>query len=399
MNTHSSTQAEVDRPILRSFVIILRHWRFLSICFFSAAIVAGIYAFTIPNSFKATASFLPPQRQSRLIENISSGLSTTLKSFGLSKMSNAGNGIYSYLSILQSKKMGERIIKKFDLMKMYDISSGSMEKALQQLAENTEFTFEEEGHLTINVDDVDPKRAADMTNSYLEYLNEINTELNVREARFNRIYIEQQYHATLDTLQSIEKEFVTFQKRTKLYSLPDQVKAALTASANLKAQLLYQRVAVSVAEKMFGEEDADVLLAKTKLQEMEKSINNAQSGKGLEDILPPVKDMPAEGLEYMSLYRDYEIFSKLLGFLLPMFQQAKIDEVKESQAVVVLDRAVAPEKKSKPKRSIIIGVSALSVLIVGIIFVLLRERFSYYKKFYPSEWGSIRESFRLKKST
>ncbi len=395
MTTTSASPAP-DRPIVRAIVILIRHWRFLLLCFIVAAIVSGIISFTIPNSYRAVASFLPPQKQSGLLESVTSGLSTTLRSFGLSKMANTSSGVYSYLAILQSKSMGEKIVKKFDLIKVYEISSGSMERAIKSLSENTEFSFEEEGYLTVAVEDTDPKRAAEMANTYVDFLNAINTDLSATEARSNRLFLEQQYNATNPTIKNIEDSFIVFQKRTKLYSLTDQSKAALTASASAYAQLMYQQVGAKVAEKMFGENDADVILAKTKLRELEKTLGSFQSGKGFGDILPPMKDLPKEGMEYMRLYRDYEIFSKYLGFLMPMYQQAKIDEQRQSQAVVRLDLASPPELKSKPKRSIIIALASLSMLVLGMAFVLMRDRISFYRAQHPDEWTAIRESFGKK---
>lgn len=397
MTQNQESTSTLDRPFVRSMVILIRHWRFLLLTALAAALVSGIIAFTIPNSYKATASFLPPQKQAGLLESVTSGLSSTLKSFGLSKMSGGNSGVYSYLSILESRAMGERIVKKFDLMKVYEVSSGSMERTMRALYDNVEIMFEDEGHITVNVEDTDPKRAADMANTFVEYLNELNNELNVSEARSNRLFVEQQYNETIKTIEAIEDSFIVFQKRTKLYSLPDQTKAFLTAAANVQAQLMYQKVAASVAEKMFGADDAEVQLAKSKLHELEKAIAASQSGKGLGELLPALKDMPKEGMQYMKLYRDYEIYSKLLGFLMPMYQQAKLDENRVSQAVVMLDRAMPPELKSKPKRSIIIAVSFLSVLTLAIVFVLVRERVAFYRTNFPDEWMTIRESFSRKR--
>ena len=253
--------------------------------------------------------------------------------------------------------------------------------------------------MSVSVEDFDPRRAADMANTFIGELDQINSDLNISEAKTNRVFIEQQYSATISTLKSLEDSFIVFQKRTKIYSLPEQTKAALTGAATVHAQLLYQQVAVAVAEKMYGENDADVILAKTKLKELEKSIAQEQSGQGANNLLPPIKDMPKEGMEYLRLYRDYEIYSKLLGFLMPMYQQAKIDENKETKAVVVLDRAVAPEKKYKPKRSIIIGLSFLSVFVLGAAFVLIRDRVLYYKSNHPDEWKTIHDSFRRSRTS
>ena len=393
-NNPSTFVPAADKPILRTVILLFRHWRFLLACFLLGAIISGIIAFTTPNSYKAVATFLPPQKQSGLLESVTSGLSSTLKSFGISKTSSSSGGIFSYLSILQSREMSERIIKHFELVKVYEISSGSLQKAREELSDNTEFAYEEEGHISIAVEDVDPKRAAMMANAFVDHLNDINTKLNVSEAHANRIVVETQYNETVKALNMLEDSLMEFQRRTKIYSLPEQTKAALSAVASIRAQLLFQQVAVSVAEKMYGSNDADVILARTKLTELQKNVDLAQTGKGLGDLLPPISQMPKEAVQYARLYRDYEIYSKFFAFMVPMYQQAKVDELKETRAVVLLDTAVAPEKKSKPKRSIIVGIAALSTLTIGILFVLLRERVAYVKTQHPEEWRAMKESFR-----
>ncbi len=395
---NENTQGAIERPFLRSLLLLARHWRFLLVCFLAGAVVSALIALLMPNQFRATATFLPPQKQSGLFDNVASGLSTTLRSFGFSRMATGGSGVYSYLAILESRQMGERIVAAFDLKKVYDVSSGSMERTLKILAENTEFTIEEEGQITVSVWDADAKRAADMANAFVQYLNEINTDLSAREARANRQFIEQQYNATLAAVRSIEDSFVVFQKRTKIFSLPDQSKAALTAAAGASAQLLYQQVAVAVAEKMYGSDDADVRLAQEKLKEMRKTVGEMSASTGFGDLLPAMKDMPKEGMEYMRLYRDYEIYSKFLAMLMPMYQQAKVDENRQALAVVTLDRAVVPERKDRPKRSIIVAVSALSLLVLGLLFLFVRERLYFYRSAHPAEWAALRESFSRRKS-
>lgn len=390
----STSDPATDKPILRTVILLFRHWRFLLACFLVGAIISGIIAFTTPNSYKAVATFLPPQKQSGLLESVTGGLSSTLKSFGFAKSTFGGSGVYSYLPILKSMEMSERMMKRFDLLKVYDINSGSTQKAREELNDHSEFSFEEEGHISVSVEDSDPKRAAEMANAFVEYLNEINTELNVSEAHSNRIVVEKQYNETLKSLAVLEDSLMEFQKRTKIYSLPDQAKIALSATASIRAQMMYQQVAVAVAERTFGSDDADVQLAKVKLQELQKSIDDTQNGKGIGQLLPPIADMPKEVVQYARLFRDYEIYSKFLGFLVPMYQQAKIDEIKETRAVVLLDKAQAPDKKSGPKRSLIIAVTALSFFTLGVLFLFVRDRIHSYKENFPNEWESIARSFK-----
>jgi tyrosine-protein kinase Etk/Wzc len=383
-----------ERPFMYAFVVVLRHWRFLAVISVCTIVVSGITAFMLPKVYRSTASFLPPQRQSGLLESVTSGLSSTLKNIGLGKTSAGSAGVYSYLSILESRTLGERIIAKFNLQKLY--GGSSMEGTLRQLNDNVEFAFEDQGHITVSVEDTDPKRAAEMANTYVQYLNELNMQLGTTEAHSNLVFLESQYKDALNNLRSIEDSFVVFQKRTKIISLPDQSKAMMTTAAAGYAQVMYQQVNVAVMERTLGPDDADVQLAKAKLQELQKVLGENAASSSAGGLLPGTKDISKEGMEYMRLYRDYEIYTKFIGFLLPMYQQAKVDEHRQTQAVVLLDEAKPPEYKAKPKRSIIILLSTFSVLALGIIFVLVRDRFAIYRVMYSEEWEDVRRSFQRK---
>ena len=57
---------------------------------------------------------------------------------------------------------------------------------------------------------------------------------------------------------------------------------------------------------------------------------------------------------YVRLMRDYEIQNKLLEFIYPIYEQARIEEQKDMPVVLVVDTAIPPQKKSSPKRVLIV---------------------------------------------
>lgn len=393
-DTHNTDQQ--TRPFVRSVFVLLRHWKFLAAAFLLAAVITLVYALTLPNWFKSTASFLPPQGQSGILEQVAGGLSTTLRSFGISGLGGEGEG-YSYIAILQSRRIREQLIKEFDLMKVYDISDGSMEKALRALANNSDFSYEEDGRVVISVWDTDPERAAAMAGAYFDHLNEISTELNSTEARNNREFVELQYETIRDSLRLLENKMASFQKRTKIYSLEEQTKATISAAGELYAQLGMQKVYLGMLERNLGPDDAEVQAQRAVVQELEKQV----PGLGDNDLAGLVgregTDLSEEGLTYLRLYRDIEILSKLQGFLLPMYQQSIIEENKTMHVLVPLDEPIVPERKDRPKRSIYVLAGGFTVLVLAMAFVLLRERFRHYAQAYPDEWAGVRRSMGFKR--
>ena len=73
---------------------------------------------------------------------------------------------------------------------------------------------------------------------------------------------------------------------------------------------------------------------------------------------------PQEGVEYLRKFRDVKYYETLFELLAKQFEIAKIDEAKEATLIQVLDRAIVPERKSKPKRMLIV---LLTGMVMGIV--------------------------------
>ena len=67
----------------------------------------------------------------------------------------------------------------------------------------------------------------------------------------------------------------------------------------------------------------------------------------------PLNEAPDLGLNYIRHYREVSLQQKILEFLLPQYEQAKIQEAKDTPTVQVLDKAVTPVKRKKPKRRLL----------------------------------------------
>ncbi len=78
--------------------------------------------------------------------------------------------------------------------------------------------------------------------------------------------------------------------------------------------------------------------------------------------------VPSTGLESFRRYREVMIQQRIVEFLVPMYEQAKIDEVKDLPAVLVLDRAVPPERRASPQRSTIVIVT-IFLSFVGLLLI------------------------------
>jgi uncharacterized protein involved in exopolysaccharide biosynthesis len=74
---------------------------------------------------------------------------------------------------------------------------------------------------------------------------------------------------------------------------------------------------------------------------------------------------------YMSKYREFKYNLALFEIIAQQYEVARLDEAREGKAIQVIDVAVAPEKKSRPKRGLIavvvtiLATMGLSAWVVG----------------------------------
>jgi len=95
-------------------------------------------------------------------------------------------------------------------------------------------------------------------------------------------------------------------------------------------------------------------------------------------------DSPQLQLELERLLRDVEIQAQVFITLQQQYELARIDEVKETPSVIVLDKAFPSIFKYSPNRKMIVFISVFLGLFVGLFSSLLRytfngSRYSVYK--------------------
>ena len=78
-------------------------------------------------------------------------------------------------------------------------------------------------------------------------------------------------------------------------------------------------------------------------------------------------------MQYTRLQREALVQNKLFTLLAQQLEQAKIEEARDETAFQVLDRAIPPERKSKPARAKMVLLSMLVSLFAGVMLAFVRE--------------------------
>jgi uncharacterized protein involved in exopolysaccharide biosynthesis len=348
-------------------------------------LAAGV-SFLLPRWYTSSISVLPPKNSglsglSGLLGAAGGSSSSIVRQLGTLRALGSAPGtpdLYSYIAILKSRTLLERVVSEFDLVKVYGISANSTEKTVEELTNNVDFKVNEEGTMIIEVSDQDAQRAARMADFFAKTLDEFNQEINNREARGHRVFIEQRVERNANELRAAEDKLKEFQQKNGMLVVSDQAQGAISAIAELYATREKKAMEVNMLRRIVAPDNPGLGIAQLELNELDNKL----------------KTIPDQGVAYLRLYRDFVIQQKLFETLMPMLEQAKIEENRNTPTLMVLDNAIVPEKASKPKKRIIVAIFFLLSLTVSVALAWSMENLERLKEANPTEYKRLRDNWK-----
>ena len=356
--------------------ILLRHKYLLISVTIIVTAITGWYAFTyMPNYYKARSVILPARHSGGGLDDVTSGISSTLKDIGIAKLK-GGEDSYSPLSLMLSRELQEKIVLEFNFQKEY--ASKTLEDAIKTFSDNLDGELNEEGNFIVSFQDTNPRRAAQVTNAVVDEINNVNSRLAIDEANHNIAYVQARYQQNVKDLDSAEHAFLTFQQKYGIFSLTEQARAEMTALGGMEEEKTQAEIQMQNAEQLYGTNSGQVAVYKGTIDELESKLGQMKVGQDAKaSSFVPTGVLPEVAMEYLSLTREFEIQSKLKAFLLPSFEQAKLEESKETYGFVTLDHANVPINKSGPHRSLLLLGAFFGSFFIMSFFVILLTNLHY----------------------
>jgi uncharacterized protein involved in exopolysaccharide biosynthesis len=232
-------------------------------------------------------------------------------------------------------------------------------------------TAGKDGIISIEVDDENPKRAADMANAYVDELYKLTQNLAVTEASQRRLFFEKQLKKAKDELAGAEVAFKQTQEKTGVLQIDAQGKAMIEAVGAIRAQIAAKEVEMGALRTFATEQNPDYLRAQQELIGLRAQLGKYEKG-GESDLLPTGK-LPEAGLENIRKLRDVKYYETLYELLAKQYEMSRVDEARDASIIQVLDKAVSPDRKSKPKRAVTVILTAVVIGILAILIAFLRE--------------------------
>ncbi|MEY3688487.1 MAG: hypothetical protein RIT37_49 [Bacteroidota bacterium] len=351
-------------------ILSSKKWILFFLTVLSGLIAFGI-AWTLPNWYASTVTFVPPNNANSMISGMMGNVSSALKDLGLGKM-NKGES-YSYMVILNSRSLMDTIINSYDLATEYQLPKEDREELYKEFLSNYEIELSPEGNYNVTILSKDKEKAAKMANDIVNIANNISLRMQKAEAETNRAYMDMRLKRTDSILNAIAQELGRFSSQSLVFSPLDQAQAVSEALATLKASALKQEIQVELLKNTYGEKDPSTMAGEKLLTEMKEQVYKAENKPGFAGNFA-LRDGLKVGAKYMKLYTEYEAMSKVKAFLMPMLEQAKLDEIREAPTMYVLDYAKPAFKKSRPKRLTIAAGTALGVFVLSCLFLIISNQ-------------------------
>jgi uncharacterized protein involved in exopolysaccharide biosynthesis len=357
---------------VENVTILLAHKKLILWTTLAVTAITAIYAFGfMPNYYKAAAVVVPARKPGGGLDNAVSGIASSLKDLGLSKLSSGkGEDSYTPVSLMASRTLQEKLIHQFNLDKLYE--ADNIEEALKKFNENLTCHLSEEGNFSIEYQDVDPVRAAAVANAGVAAMNELDSRLAKEEAVHNSMYIAQRYQKNLHDLDSAEAALGAFEKEHGIYILQEQARAELSTVASMEIQKSMAEIELTNALEMFGSNSNEAVAIRNSINGLKAKLDQLRTGQDAKaSSFVPTDVLPDAALQFLRLTREVEIQSKLKAFFLPMYEQASLDEHRNLLSFVTLDNASVPIKKAGPHRSLLLLAALASGLILSSVIVLV----------------------------
>jgi len=365
-----AARREID--LIDLLLVLARRKETILLIPLAAAALAVVVSLLLPKMYTATATILPP-------EESQSSLSLMLGQLGgFSGSSGRDLGLKNpsdlVVAMLKSRTIEDQLVDRFDLRGVYGVKT--YQDARKKLEGHSRIEAGDEGLITLAVTDRDPKRAAALANAYVEELHALNDHLAISEAAQRRLFYQQKLDAEREDLSRAELALQQVQQKSGLIQPDAQGKAIVDAVATTRAEVAAQEVRIQAMRTYATANNPDLKRAEEELTGLRVQLaklerDTGEIGNGNLEVA--TRRLPEVELDYLRRLREVKYHESVYEFLSKQLEAARIDEAKDAVVIQVVDKAVEPEKKSSPRRTLIVLVSTVLAFFLSCVGALLDE--------------------------
>jgi uncharacterized protein involved in exopolysaccharide biosynthesis len=121
-------------------------------------------------------------------------------------------------------------------------------------------------------------------------------------------------------------------------------------------------------------ENAQLLQVEQELAALRAQLAKLGGSEGSSEasLIMPRGTVSQAGVEYVRKVRDVKYYETIFDILARQFEIAKLDEAKQGALIQVIDPAIPPDRRSFPKRALIVVGATVAGLLFGVFLALVR---------------------------
>jgi tyrosine-protein kinase Etk/Wzc len=374
-----TTPAEEEISLLDMLIVLARRRRLIMKTVLGMVLVAVIISLLLPKRYTATTSILPPQQNGSSGAGLMSQFGSSLGSVASLATGSLGlkNPNDLQVALLKSQTVEDAMVDRFHLQQLYHVKRKSEARKKLESAAAID-NGSKDGLISISITDGNPQRAAEMANGYVEEFKKFSATLAISEASQRRLFFQQQLSQAKDDLANAEENLKRTEQQTGLITLDGQAQATIQSVAQLHAQIAAKEVQIRAMRSFATGENSELQIAEQELaglQAQERQMG-ATSDTALSALAIPKGRLQESELEYVRKLRDVKYYQTIFDLLARQYEAAKIDEAREGATIQVVDRAIVPDHRSSPKRTLIVLGAAVFGMLVGIAWAFASEGYT-----------------------
>jgi uncharacterized protein involved in exopolysaccharide biosynthesis len=395
---HDTTHSQESR-VLDVLVTLGEQKRLILSTAVAGALIGLVVSLMLPPSYTGKTVMMPPQQQKGGLTSIP----------GLDALADLGGAIgmktpeEMYVGLLQSDAVADDLVKRFNLKTRY--GEELLSDAREKLARHVKISSDKKtGFITIEASDKSPEFAAQLANGYVDGLTRQLGRLALTEAQQRRVFFQREVDKTLIQLSQAEATFDHARQKSGVISLDGQVTSTIRASADLRARIAAREVQIQAMRTYATDQNPDVQRALAEVSAMQQQLARLEQGGGTArngaegSGNASSVDSDAAALANIRAYREVKYQEAMLDQFRKQLELAKMDEAKEGPLVQQVDAATPPERKSAPKRLLIVAISFVLGLAVGICAGLYKAALRANRNL-SFQMARLRDAWRLRSLT
>lgn len=339
-----------------------------------ATFLAVIYCIFATPIYTARLLINPPK-----LSDAGSGISQALG--GLSLLSGGGGGFLSQktdadivIAVLKTDALSDMIINKFNLQKIY--KKDNLDLSRSALSGQVKFIPDaKSGFVEIDVDNKDPKLAADIANYYAVALGQMISNISYGRSSIKAQFYNSQLNIAKNNLDKAENLIKSFAESNG-FTAASQVEIAAGLATQLQAKLVVAQSELQNMSMYATSDNPDYVKLQSQIDSYKTQLDNVNANSQSDSIGVPSRLAPTLAKNYASLKRELILRQEIYVLIQKQYEANKLDALSEMAPVgiQVVDPAQVPIYKSAPKRLKIVVVGFMLGLLVSSIYFILMNR-------------------------